>query len=170
MKLNVFLSKLFALVLIGTILFGGMQGIARVSAQDATSEPTAESTPVVTAEAPTDITVEDGGTLVINEQPTTPPDTAISTDNLLKLAMAILAGIVGGGSILMVLDRFIRSKEVKDALENIYVGSPVETQEGLLKALDTVDNVVNQLVRIVQFGREVTDKQPNIETPIEPGK
>lgn len=155
-------------------------GLNSVWAQDATGEPEVVATVEVPADAPVivgvpveatgeapDITVEDGGTVVINEQPevTPAPEPALSTDNLLKLTMAILAAIVGGGSILMVLDRFLKSKDVKDAVESIYLGTPAETQEGLLKALDTIDKVVDQFGRIVQFGREVTDKLPNQETP-----
>jgi hypothetical protein len=91
MKLNVFLSKLFALVLIGAILFGGVQGVYRALAQDATSEPTAEVTPVVIT-APVEIPAD--STVVVIEAPEPAEPTPAETETPGGYALAILATAV----------------------------------------------------------------------------
>jgi hypothetical protein len=112
-----------------------LYGVNATWAQDATGEPVAEVIDIpaeVTAEAPTDITVEDGGTVVINEQPAEPAPAPAVDPNLQAILNTVL-GLV----LMFVITVF--GKQIIDALKN---SVPPFVFEPFLSAIDSVMQIM----------------------------
>lgn len=137
------LFSAFALALF--LLIGVRPGFA----QDATVDPTlavTEEAPVV--EPPAEVTI--------------PLDYLWSVQNLAQYAV-IVSGVLGivavGGSLLLL------NKQIKDAIEKVFMSAPPEHQQNVIRVVDFAENVVNQLSGIVRLLREVTDGEPNDDPP-----
>lgn len=136
---------------------------APVLAQDATPEPTPVVAPV------NNVTVEEGGTLVLDQTPPVSevPDTPrplIDSDSILKLVIAIASAIMLGGGGLMVIHNLLKRKDVQDVVERQYQQQPPQTQEVVQGAIALLDKSVNLLAEVLTFARNVTDGKPNTES------
>lgn len=122
-----------------------------VAAQsDATAEP-----PIV---APSnDITVQDGGTLVLDQTPPMSPVPAeeappVDVGALGQFGLYLMLAIAGGGSFALVLTRL--DTRGKDNLEKAYLSLAPEWQNTIVKIVEVAE-------ALGKLGREVTDGQPN---------
>lgn len=131
---------------------------APVSAQ---TDATPEATPVVLApSAP--IVVEDGGTVIVED----------SSSGVLSAVLNILGvvavALAAGGGFAVAWNRIRGSKEAKDNTERLFEGLSPTWQTTILRILDVAQEINKSATEVLIFAREVTDKQPNVETPSAP--
>lgn len=133
-----------------------------LAAQEPTPVVDTESTPEL---ADTSITVEDGGVVNIDSAPAEPelepPRPIVDTDSILTLVIAVSGSILLGGGGLMVLNRFLKRKDVRDVVEARYIAAPPETKEHIQGAIKLLDKAADVMNNALDFARSVTDGKPN---------
>lgn len=141
-----------------------------LAAQDATPTPEAPPTEtVIPSETP--IPTE---TAIPTETPVAPApvidDEVNFTLGIGGFLLGLLALLLGGGGIGYVFGHIAASKEHKDNLEKAYESTSPATQEQIRRVYETTQTAwdrVDALVRdVMKFVNEVTDKQPNVESPV----
>jgi hypothetical protein len=126
-----------------------------VRAQDETAtiapEPTAEVTEVVPD--------GDGDTTIIVE----PAPTVIDVSSLWGLLAGLAVVFAGGGSLLVILNNSLKSKQVADNTEKLYEGLSPTWQDSIHRVIDTADNAIRVAEKMIDFAKRVTDGLPNQE-------
>lgn len=104
---------------------------------------------------------EDGGDVIVTPSEPAP----VSTSALLNLVAAIIMSIAGGGSILMIFDRILKSREVLDNTERAYESLSPTWQDTIRLMVETTQKAAALLERALNFADKATDKLPNDEPP-----
>jgi hypothetical protein len=118
-----------------------------VFAQDATVEPTPESTPIV----------------IVTPAPTPAPAPVLTPDNAIGVSTilyGLIIAVLGGGTVGFVLNKFGGNKANLDAAEKLYLSQSPEAQERERQLFMALRDVTLRVLDIVD---KVTDGQPNAE-------
>jgi hypothetical protein len=79
----------------------------------------------------------------------------------------LLAGLAvvfaGGGSLLVILNNSLKSKQVADNTEKLYEGLSPTWQDSIHRVIDTADNAIRVAEKMIDFAKRVTDGLPNQE-------
>lgn len=138
MKRAIFILSLLLALSVGT-----------VGAQQATEPP---------------VIVDGGGggvdTIIVQPPIDTTPE-PVNTGALLNLVAAILIGVAGGGTVLIVFDRIISSREVLDNTERAYESLSPQWQETIRSSVEMTQKATAIFERALQFADKATDKLPN---------
>lgn len=150
------LMILFALLLMVVSVSAQESTEAPTPTQEVTAAPTAEVTPVPEPEQPdeeTPVIIDQGGFRV-------------GTFGFIATIVTLLLGGAGIGAAWATIRN---SKQAKDNLELAYESTSPKTQEDIRKGYEVAERAwdrVDQLAReVLKFFEEVTDKEPNEETP-----
>ena len=148
-------------------------------AQDATPEPTVEAAPIaiVTAEAPANTTVEDGG-VVINVEAPAPIETPAPIDTspaaYIALAVSVLVGVIVSVSLALQVigNRANAIAQNPAVLATLEQGYDVSVPDIIKAALDPLKESLERsdkaLVSVLDLVKKLTDGVPEASKPISP--
>lgn len=129
-----------------------------VRAQDGAATIVSDPTAEVTEIAPDG----DGDTTIIVE-PAPSPAPVIDVSSLWGLLAGLAVVFAGGGSLLVLLNNSLKSKQVADNTEKLYEGLSPTWQDSIHRVIDTADNAIRVAEKMIDFAKRVTDGLPNQE-------
>lgn len=156
------------IALLAALLFGTTMPTYAQDTEEApvVASPTAE----VGAEMPVEVTtvpIEDDAIVV--DGPAVILDNRETIDNLISLAYTVIHALLFGGTILGVIGMVLRNRRARDEAEKLYMSTPPETQELILKVVNGYEEFSKELTA---FLKGATDKLPNADEnpgPLPPG-